>query len=166
MTESHGRVATTRATQIFAELARAGQASTPELRAAIGDGASLLRYGEALRYHEAAGRVERKGWTPGSRRVGRAVIWALTEAGRQWLAAHQAALQAVADKQAAAAEAAKERARKASAIATVRRQCSPGCDLPTRRSWERFLADQGCSLAEIGEVFGLSKEMVRRDIAA
>lgn len=149
----------------------AGPLSTPGLVDLLDEGIStrqraLTRYGNVLRDHESAGHVRRSGRTAGRR--GLAETWIITGAGRTWLAdceatrarrsaeRAEAEWQAAEDERAAAARNAKlQQARELHDRATPR---------AARAQSARELRDAGCTLEEIGAVFGVSREMIRLDL--
>lgn len=154
--------------------------STPRLLELLGDVHSdshvgaLTKVGQALRSQKRAGRVRQAGQVPGAWQRGPAVIWQITDVGRAWLAyrkleaeAAPAAVQA-ADRAAAARAQEKQQDRKRRAALLAGAAASYSRETPT---WERrqvvpTLRAEGCTLQEIADVFGLTREMIRQDLQA
>jgi hypothetical protein len=127
----------------------------------------LATYDRILHRHEQAGHVERTGRVP-KRRGRPAIIWRITPAGRAWLDDYDKA-PARAAAAAAAAQRQTEQAQRTAAErdhaldqarATFNRQ-TPRTD---RKCAAHQLRDLGCTLDQIGAVFGVSKERIRQDL--
>lgn len=124
----------------------------------------LSRYGESLRGEEEAGRVEGAGCRPGGPGLrGRGpVTWSITSAGLAWLAEHDKA-------QALAATAAGELQRSAAerdrALAEARASFSRETPRPERKQAADRLRGLGCTLQQIADVFAVTREMIRQDLA-
>lgn len=144
----------------------AGGLSTPQLVALLGERIqdhqqALTKYGEVLRFRESAGHVERAGETEGSWQQGPAVIWRITSAGRAWL--RECEREASRAPVAGAAEDAEE-ARLAAgrkALADAAQHYSRDTPADVRIQVARELRYAGCSLKEIGQVFGVTGEAIR-----
>jgi len=128
----------------------------------------LCWYNQILAKHADAGNVIRTGLTAGGRRVGKSCIWQITSQGRAYLAALEALPQARADAAFAARReaAAKRQAEKTRAGKLTRAAASYGPDTPrdTRRVVAADLRKAGCTLAEIAQVFGKTREAIRLDL--
>lgn len=165
--------AETRRARLIRALARSpGPLSTCELADLLAEPGPrkrlLPRDCETLRREEQAGRVRRAAGRTTCRHGRAAVIWAVTDAGLAWLDEHdQARVLAVA----AAAEAvrkAEEGRRAATERVRALNDARVFFDRQTSRRERKRVAhrlrDLGCTLDEIGLVFGVSKEMIRVDL--
>lgn len=155
-----------RALLILADAGEAGL-TTPEIVAAAGETGrkgALTWYGGILRDAERAGWVIRLGRSAGGYRRGPAVIWAVTEAGRERLAQYDRARSVPTTRQAAAWQRTRKAAGKQEremVLAAARM-----LDLSQLTSEQslvlvRELRAQGCLLQEIGRLFGRSREYIR-----
>ena len=119
----------------------------------------LARNGEA----EIAGKTTDVGWQRCPR-----IIWRITEAGRDRLTRHDAAPQLAAEAQAEAQRLAEAKAQaaaaRAGALAETVRVHGRGASVDERRAAGARLRGLGCTLEEIGQVFGVSGEQVRQDL--
>lgn len=154
----------------LALLADAGETglTTPELIVAAGEtgNKALSWYGSILREAEQRGWVERTGLRPqsGIRKV-RAVQWRITDGGRERLAEYDRARSTPTTRQ----RAAKQR----EAVAEVMEHRKLALALATAIMDDRHLTGdqalqiildlraEGCTLDEIGSLFGRSREYVR-----
>lgn len=146
-----------------------GGLSTPQLVAELAEGIEPLQkaltwYGGILRRHEDQGNVERAGRTPGGWQQGISTIWHLTDQGEKFLAYADEAPVREAERQRLAAEMTEAARMRADALAEAARECSRGTPRTERRIIAGRLRQLGCSLEEIGQVFGVSREMIRQDL--
>jgi hypothetical protein len=127
--------------------------------------AVLTWYGQILRTQEKAGRVARPRQTAGAWQQAPAFIWELTTQGagrvREIDGAIRAADEAMAAYPAAVAAAAGRGRRLADARASYGRE-TPRI---VRQQVARELRELGCTLDEVGPVFGVSREAIRKDLA-
>lgn len=146
--------------------------STPGLVALLAEGITpnqraLTFYGQILRLFEARGRVERGPWVASSSQNIPSVTWAITSAGRDWLAACDAAPVAAKTRrlESAAQAAARRDAAAARAAKLAEAAALYGRDTPVsvRRLVVRELREAGCTLEQVAGVFGVSREMIRLD---
>jgi hypothetical protein len=120
----------------------------------------LMSYDQALRRHEQAGHVERAGRATKGR--GRpAIIWRITIAGRGWLDQRDKAPALAAAAVAAAQRTATERDQ---ALDEARAAFNRQTPRTRRKRAAHQLRDLGCTLDQIGAVFGVSKERIRQDL--
>lgn len=142
--------------------------STPALVAELAEGVephqkALSWYGQILRKRANLGHVEKAGTAPGSWQRSPAIIWRITDEGRGVLAhiddepARRAELEQARIEQDAAV-----RARRA-ALAQAAHVYSRSTPRTERRSAAIRLRELGCTLEEIGQVFGVTREMIRQD---
>lgn len=139
-----------------------GPLPTPEVVDLAGEGIplrqkALSRYGEALRGLEAFGFAARAGTTGGGYRQPPSVLWIITDAGRERLSQDEAAARHAEAKRRQAVEA----AAKLAAAAAVYDRSTPRA---VRAEVARELRDAGCFHAQIGAVFGVTGEAIRRDL--
>ena len=144
--------------------------STPQMVDALAEGIqsrqqALSWYGAILCRFEDAGRLERAGMTAGAGKRGPAVIWRLTSAGHQWLrdTSEKALLPSGQERQEQHRAEREEHALRIAA-ALERARSLPAASRAQRAEIARELRGMGCSLAQIGSAFGLSREMVRLDL--
>jgi len=164
--------AETRPTRLLRALAQNPEPlSTPALVSLLAEPGRrrrlLASYDRALHRHEQAGHVERAGRAPNGR--GRpAIIWRITPAGRGWLDEHDNAPALAA----AAAAQAQRQTQQAQRTATERDRALDEARATFNRQTPRTsrkrvahqLRDLGCTLDQIGAVFGVSKERIRQDL--
>jgi len=156
-------------TRMLAHLVQAGPGglSTGELVALLGEAdrprnRALTDAGGKLRDAEADGLVTRAGRTQGGWSNKPSVVWAVTDTGRAWSGAHEAAAaQAEAAVKLRAIRASTRKAAQASVAASI-----SGREVPAdeRRALARGMRSQGCTLQEIGDVFGVKRETIRIDL--
>lgn len=169
-----GRDAADRPARILRALADArAPLSTPELVDLLAEGIpvrarALSRYGQVLRALTATGMAVQAGRTPGAWQRAPAVTWGITGQGRAWLAGHEAGL-ARAD--AARPETARleEEIRRASAerdalLERAREAYGRHTPPDSRARAAAVLSGYGCSLREIGTMFGVSYQQVQQDL--
>jgi len=148
--------------------------STPQLVEKLGERSApnqqvmLSWYGEILRKREQRGEVARAGTVPGRWQQGPAVRWAITDAGRARLAEMEAgpgrARIAAERKAAQAAERARLLAHRERLLADADRDYGAGVTAAERRRIVPALRAAGCTLADIGSVFGVTGEQIRHDL--
>lgn len=156
-----------RPVRIMRALAAAPQGRpTPALVAELGEAAeprALSWYGSILRSYAKKGHVEEAGRTPGGWQRCPAVIWRLTDKGREMLAY----IDAEPNRQAAFEQAriSQEAARqlRIAALAEAASLYSQRTPRSQRRPAAVRLRGLGCTLEEIGQIFGVTREMIRKD---
>lgn len=142
--------------------------STPAIVAELAEGVepkqrALCWYGGILRNHVKMGHVEQVGKTPGGWQRRPAIVWAITEGGRELLAyiddapARDAAYQVAQVQQAEAVQL------RTTALAEAASVYSPRTPRMERRPAAIRLRTLGCTLEEIGQIFGVTREMIRQD---
>lgn len=166
--------AVTRVIRLLKALDAAGEAgmSTPQLVDQLDEVRDpkpvrqtvLTWYGGILRHLQETGQVHRAGRTAGGWQQSPAIVWTITPAGRQRLTDHadairHAAEQAAEDRLQAARATERERA-----LGDALEKYGPHTPRPVRRPVVQQLRDLGCTLEQIGEAFGLSREMIRLDL--
>lgn len=143
--------------------------TAPDLIERLGEGiehfSALRAYGNDLRRRERKGHVERAGQIPGAYHNVPTTVWRLTGAGRDYLAYLDAAPEREADAQRAATELAEAAIVRAHAL-TRAAATYGGRQVPRaeRRKAAAELRSLGCMLEEIGQVFGVTREMIRQDL--
>jgi Helix-turn-helix domain len=167
-------VAQTRPARIMRALSSsAAPLSTPDLVRLLDEGISpnqqaLTWYGQILRSYAETGRVTRYGRTPGAWQRAPAETWRITEAGRRWLAGYDAEPAKAAAAKAEAEQAATEAQRAATARTALLEQARAlyGRATPraSRAQAAHKLRNAGCTLEEVGAVFGVTREMIRLDL--
>ena len=159
----------TRPTRILRALAAAPDGlSTPAIVEALAEGIkpnqkALSWYGSILRSQVKQGNAEKAGTVAGHWQKGPAIIWRITGKGRELLAyiedgpAREAEGRAVQIRLELAAQ------NRMMALAEAAQMFSQGISLPERRTTAIRLRALGCTLEEIGQVFGVTREMIRLD---
>jgi hypothetical protein len=125
---------------------------------------SLTHLGAALRNLEAAKMVKRTGRSAGGWQNGPAQRWAITEKGLGQVAywAVVPSPQTMREQRAAALK--QKRARAAATIESCAQAYGPWTPRPGRRAAAARLRAAGCSLQQIGDLFGVTREMIRQDL--
>jgi hypothetical protein len=141
----------------------------------------LSQTGGILRRQESLGRVTRGASEPGSKYANASPaeqrytqealkkdhplhVWWITDTGREYLEyvdtapEREASAQRVADKLLAAAIARDQ------ALASAALSCSRNTPRHERRETAAHLRELGCTLEEIGMIFGVTREMIRKDL--
>lgn len=142
--------------------------STLQLAAELAEGIDRSRflswYGEILRRYREAGRVEEIGRTKGGYQQCPSVIWRITDEGRKLLACIDDAPRLEAERARANAELAEAAQRRAEALAEGARLYSR--QTPRGERWNATvrLRQLGCTLEEIGQLFGVTREMIRKEL--
>jgi hypothetical protein len=119
--------------------------------------------GAILRRFEAEGRVHRTGKRVGGWGKANPLVWTITETGREALRRLDAEIEEAVNGPARAAARAADRTRLLAEAAAL-----TSCGRVSRNErWPlvRPLRDVGCSLQEIGDLFDVSREMIRQDLA-
>lgn len=155
-----------RVERVLRALAARSPLSTSELialtaeEAEAGAPAQRVRtwYSDTLRHCENWGRVTPAGWTGGRFPVLR---WSITDEGRSWLAALDAA---EAQARTRCEEAAQAEADRAARLAAARLAYGRGTPRADRVRAARKLRQEGLTLKEIGSVFGVSAQMIHQDL--
>lgn len=149
-------------------LAQHGEQTTPQIVEAAGElgrKSAMSWYGNNLRKAEKRGWVVRTGQEHGGWQQGRPVRWMITEAGQKRLAEYEAARSTPTTRQATAA-----RKEKSLEQWKVRQAVLSGAEVliapgilsdDGKLKLAVQLRDAGCTLAEIGDLFGKSREWVR-----
>jgi hypothetical protein len=154
-----------RVLDIMRALDRKSPQSTPELVTLLGEQAErqkvLTWYGAILRHKAEDGLVERGEWTKGEWQRAPALMWSITDAGREWIT--RVPLMTAREEAAAKARRrAEERARRTVFLREAERvTCASRAE---RKALAVSLKAQGCTLREIGDALGISAEMVRVDL--
>jgi hypothetical protein len=128
-------------------------------------GQALSWYGSILRDQEQAGRVEQAGKVRSGRYNGAPTCtWRITDEGRKLLAYLDDAPLREAERERLEAEMAETASRRAEALAEGARIYSRGT--PRAERWHAAvrLRRLGCTLEEIGELFGVTREMIRKEL--
>jgi hypothetical protein len=143
--------------------------STPALVAELAEGMkshqrALSQYGQILRSHARQGHVEKAGKMSGRGwQRPPVIVWRITGEGRKLLAhiddeparKARAVQEAIEQEEASRAQ--------TSALAEAARLYSRNTPRSVRRPVAVRLRELGCNLEEIGQVFGVSREMIRQD---
>lgn len=140
--------------------------STPELaRETAADvqpwRAALARCGGLLRYQEALGHVRQAGTVRGAYRNVPAIAWQITDDGRQWLDEREQALTVKAEQPARNMRA---EAKRAWHLKEARASYDRSAPRPVRKQVAHQLRDLGCTLDQIGLVFGMTGATIRLDL--
>jgi hypothetical protein len=143
--------------------------STPQIAEALTPGGIedrqrvLTVYGGALRALQADDCVRRAGVARNGRH--HAVVWAITTEGLERLDEHMQAALAWDKKQFEHACRAERAAAAREALNAAKRAYGPGCPVAERNEVADRLLGMGCTLDEIGRVFGIGREGVRAGLA-
>jgi hypothetical protein len=143
--------------------------STPAIVAELAEGIpsnqrALSWYGQILRsrakqgHVENAGKISGRGWQRPP-----VIIWRITGEGRKLLARIDDEPARKARAEQAAIEQEEASRAQTSALAEAARLYSRHTPRSVRRPAAARLRELGCSLEEIGQVFGVSREMIRQD---
>ena len=150
--------------------------STTDLFVRLGEHIPLevaqSRYGNFLREWEKTGEVQKTGRIPGGWQSPPSTLWRITSAGVKWLRQHETALELAAKAAARVAEHDAETMRlqeaKDQIIVDARRKYGKyggkRTSAAVRRAVVPALRQAGCTLDEIGPIFGVSREQIRLDL--
>lgn len=126
---------------------------------------ALSWYGQILRRHAQEGKVEAAGKVRSERYHGApTVLWRITDEGRKLLAYIDDAPRRKAAQEQASTELAEAARMRAEALAEGVSLYSRDTPRPDRWNAARRLRQLGCTLEEIGHLFGVSREMIRQDL--